>query len=134
METTGLTTRISGPSDQRLEFNYVPVIWGMFRIERTCQGEKPWGDTISLTSSLFGVTDGDRTRDYQDHNLELYQLNYRHMNSHSRETIRVTSYMPDASKGHPDPTTWSPHSGLNRGPDAYKATALPLSYRGTNWC
>ena len=27
---------------------------------------------------LFGVTDGTRTRDSQDHNLVLYQLNYGH--------------------------------------------------------
>lgn len=27
---------------------------------------------------FFGVTDGTRTRDIQDHNLVLYQLNYGH--------------------------------------------------------
>jgi hypothetical protein len=27
---------------------------------------------------LFGVADGTRTRDTQDHNLVLYQLNYSH--------------------------------------------------------
>ena len=27
---------------------------------------------------LFGVADGARTRDTQDHNLVLYQLNYSH--------------------------------------------------------
>ena len=27
---------------------------------------------------LFGVSDGTRTRDSQDHNLVLYQLNYTH--------------------------------------------------------
>ena len=26
----------------------------------------------------FGVADGTRTRDIQDHNLTLYQLNYSH--------------------------------------------------------
>ncbi len=27
---------------------------------------------------MLGVTDGTRTRDTQDHNLVLYQLNYSH--------------------------------------------------------
>ena len=27
---------------------------------------------------IFGVADGTRTRDTQDHNLVLYQLNYSH--------------------------------------------------------
>src|SRR5271156_390398 len=31
----------------------------------------------------FGVSDGTRTRDIQDHNLTLYQLNYTH---HCRQT------------------------------------------------
>jgi hypothetical protein len=31
-----------------------------------------------MPSDLFGVADGTRTRDSQDHNLVLYQLNYSH--------------------------------------------------------
>lgn len=34
--------------------------------------------TIQLGALMFGVTDGARTRDTQDHNLVLYQLNYSH--------------------------------------------------------
>ena len=34
--------------------------------------------------SSVGVSDGTRTRDIQDHNLTLYQLNYTH---HSRQPI-----------------------------------------------
>lgn len=34
---------------------------------------RSWGPGL-----LFGVTDGTRTRDIQDHNLVLYQLNYGH--------------------------------------------------------
>jgi hypothetical protein len=31
-----------------------------------------------VTPRRFGVADGTRTRDTQDHNLVLYQLNYSH--------------------------------------------------------
>lgn len=31
-----------------------------------------------MPSHLLGVADGTRTRDTQDHNLVLYQLNYSH--------------------------------------------------------
>ena len=30
------------------------------------------------TLFILGVSDGTRTRDFQDHNLVLYQLNYTH--------------------------------------------------------
>ena len=37
-------------------------------------------DTIreNRDHALLGVSDGTRTRDIQDHNLTLYQLNYTH--------------------------------------------------------
>ncbi len=34
--------------------------------------------SASQTPFLVGVADGTRTRDSQDHNLVLYQLNYSH--------------------------------------------------------
>lgn len=41
-------------------------------------------DTVKyVPTDHIGVTDGARTRDTQDHNLVLYQLNY----SHHRSTL-----------------------------------------------
>ena len=33
---------------------------------------------LCRSRGIFGVADGTRTRDTQDHNLVLYQLNYSH--------------------------------------------------------
>ena len=44
--------------------------------------ERPRNDgspsSTEVLEGLVGVTDGARTRDTQDHNLVLYQLNYSH--------------------------------------------------------
>jgi hypothetical protein len=47
----------------------------------------------------FGVSDGTRTRDSQDHNLVLYQLNYTHhtgqpIDAVRRSLQRSVVYMP----------------------------------------
>ena len=47
----------------------------------------------------FGVSDGTRTRDSQDHNLVLYQLNYTHhteqlLDAVRRSLQRSVVYMP----------------------------------------
>lgn len=47
----------------------------------------------------FGVSDGTRTRDSQDHNLVLYQLNYTHhtgqlLDAMRRSLQRSVVYMP----------------------------------------
>ncbi len=39
--------------------------------------------------SHCGVSDGTRTRDIQDHNLTLYQLNYTHHGRASPESLRA---------------------------------------------
>lgn len=39
---------------------------------------------------LFGVADGARTRDTQDHNLVLYQLNYSHHCRFESSDIQIT--------------------------------------------
>ena len=38
--------------------------------------------TNTLERAKDGVTDGTRTRDSQNHNLELYQLSYGHQPGH----------------------------------------------------
>ena len=40
---------------------------------------------------LFGVADGARTRDTQDHNLVLYQLNYSHHRCLKSSTDKINS-------------------------------------------
>jgi hypothetical protein len=45
--------------------------------------ERPTRKHADRASFLVGVSDGTRTRDIQDHNLTLYQLNYTH---HRRQT------------------------------------------------
>ena len=37
----------------------------------------------NLRDGSVGVSDGTRTRDIQDHNLTLYQLNYTHHGRHA---------------------------------------------------
>ena len=49
---------------------------------------KTLGQEFSWPRVLLGVTDGTRTRDTQDHNLVLYQLNYSH---HYRIKVAVFS-------------------------------------------
>ena len=39
----------------------------------------------------FGVADGARTRDTQDHNLVLYQLNYSHHRCLKSSTDKINS-------------------------------------------
>ena len=49
---------------------------------RVCREQDSAGNEkrppIEIGGLFFGVTDGTRTRDSQDHNLVLYQLNYGH--------------------------------------------------------
>lgn len=45
----------------------------------------------------FGVSDGTRTRDSQDHNLVLYQLNYTH---HTEQLLDATSITAALSSLH----------------------------------
>ena len=40
---------------------------------------------------IFGVADGARTRDTQDHNLVLYQLNYSHHRCLKSSTDKINS-------------------------------------------
>src|ERR1700722_8120584 len=54
--------------------------WRCNSVATCTRKEKVRGLKLPLT---FGVSDGTRTRDIQDHNLTLYQLNYTH---HCRQT------------------------------------------------
>ena len=45
---------------------------------------------MQVGSIFYGVTDGTRTRDTQDHNLVLYQLNYSHHRCFKATRYRLT--------------------------------------------
>ncbi len=54
-------------------------------VQSAQKSRPPCGDRLSC---FYGVSDGTRTRDTQDHNLVLYQLNYTH-HSYRTEPSRV---------------------------------------------
>ena len=56
---------------------------GMARLERATPRSQSECATNCATSRIFqfGVSDGDRTHDPQNHNLMLYQLSYTHHRS-----------------------------------------------------
>lgn len=70
------------------------TVCGELSSKRAHPGDAPGGHTKTLGQEksrprvLLGVTDGTRTRDTQDHNLVLYQLNYSH---HYRIKVAVFS-------------------------------------------
>ena len=53
----------------------------------TMHDERPGPNGPGLS---FGVTDGTLTRDTQDHNLVLYQLNYSHHRCFKATRYRLT--------------------------------------------
>jgi hypothetical protein len=50
---------------------------------------RPVGKHAGGAVFLSGVSDGTRTRDIQDHNLVLYQLNYTHHGRAGPESLRA---------------------------------------------
>ena len=73
MTVGGISSKRTHPGDtlggHTLSINPTRVVGGH---TKTLGQEKSWPRV------LLGVTDGTRTRDTQDHNLVLYQLNYSH--------------------------------------------------------
>ena len=64
----------------------------------------------------------DRTGDLQIFSLTLSQLSYR--------GVALCDFAESLREDAPNDQTRSHHWGLNSGPSAYKADALPLSYSG----
>ena len=58
-------------------------------LHRAKTKRRPTCSFAGQTPFLVGVADGTRTRDSQDHNLVLYQLNYSHRLKLSKHSLKL---------------------------------------------